>query len=107
MTVIEGVVLFVVGIILVAHIGIAWILLCMPGNLFDWFPVKVLQRIRNPYIYDLLSCAKCVSGQAALWSWVVACFYLPLPVPMMIVCGLVWICSVIVFTDQMVKRYGY
>lgn len=106
MTVIEIVIVLIVGIVLVAHVGIAWNLMCMPGNLFDWVPVKV-QKIKNPYLKDLLQCAKCISGQYALWTWVAICFFADLPVIAMIGGGIVWISAVIVVTDQGMRRYGY
>lgn len=79
----------------------------MPGNLLDWLP-KHIQRIKNPYIRDLFSCMKCVSGQVALWSFVGLMvhmgawhwFFTPLA-------GILWICWIIVVTDQVSKLEGY
>lgn len=90
--------------ILVSHVGIAWGLLMMPGNLFDWVPGKI-QRIKNPYLRDLLTCSKCISGQAALWVIVGAMIYQIDFI--LLVFGLFWIMLVIVVTDQLNKRYGY
>lgn len=101
-------IVFIVATLLVSHTGIAWAgILTTPGNLFDWVPAK-LQRIKNEYVQDLLSCSKCISGQFAFWTfiglsvyydrfhWFFSAFVL-----------IAWVSWVIVVTDQLFKRYGY
>lgn len=98
----------VIATVLVSSTGLALVgVLQMPGNMLDWLPSKI-EKIKNPYLRDLFSCTKCVSGQCALWSYVAVVaysdafhwFFSPL-------CGILWICWIIVVTDQAGKRLGY
>lgn len=95
---------FVILTVLVTHAGIAWTLLQTPGNLLDWLPQHI-QRVRNPYVRDLLSCSKCVSGQAAFWNavwimWLANAWQWS-------GVAIMWVLMVIVLTDQLNRRYGY
>lgn len=100
-------IIFVFVTIMVAHTGIAWSLLLSPGSILDWLSPKI-HRIRNPYIKDLLTCMKCVSGQVSLWLYVGGCFYLRLSDwPVLIVGGVLWVSWIIVVTDQLAKKEGY
>lgn len=99
---------FLLLTILVSHTGIAYVgILLTPGNMLDWLP-KHIQTIKNPYLQDLLTCSKCISGQFALWTFVALSFHYqtfnPILSPMLCIA---WISWVIVVTDQLMKRYGY
>lgn len=100
--------IFIIATILTSSTGLAFAgILQNPGNMLDWLPGRI-EKIKNPYIRDLFSCTKCISGQYALWSYigVVAYsgmfhwFFSP-------ACGVLWICWIIVVTDQAGKRLGY
>jgi len=90
-----------------SHIGIAWNILLSPGNILDWLN-GYIDRIKYEYLKDLLTCAKCVSGQFGLWSYVFVCIrYHFVDIDNMILIGVLWVSSVIVVTDQLMRRYGY
>ena len=101
-------IIFLITTLLISHTGIAFAgLLQSPGNLLDWLPSRI-QKIKNPYLRDLLSCMKCVSGQVALWSFVavsiVEGIFHPVYSPGLCI---LWICWIIVVTDQLGKWEGY
>lgn len=108
MSILDYLILFLMATILVAHTGIAYAgVLQSPGNLLDWIPGRV-QKIKNSYLRDLLTCMKCVSGQVALWSFVIVSIEAGIWHPVYsILAGILWICWVIVVTDQLGKWEGY
>lgn len=89
--------------ILVSHTGIAFTLLMRPGNILDWLAVRI-ERIRNEYLRQLLTCSKCLSGQVALWTLL---GYAVLIDWKGLILGWMWVLLVIVLTDQLGRRYGY
>lgn len=105
---IEWILIAVLITLATAHIGIAWTLMTSVGNLMDWTK-PLIAKIKSSYIQDLLTCAKCVSGQAGLWLSVFVWFYFrPAIDPIGYGMGvLVWLCTVIVLTDQLNQKYGY
>ena len=100
--------MWVATTIVTAHIGIAYGLLLRPGNLLDRLAPRI-EKIKWTVLRDLLSCVKCVSGQAALWLYVWYClrFHVKQEADILIIVGILWISSVIVVTDQLNRRYGY
>lgn len=105
---IEALILFIIATLVTSHVGIAYAsVLTRPGNLLDWLPGKI-DKIKNPYLKDLLMCCKCISGQFALWTFVAVSiysgsfhwFFSP-------VACIMWICWIVVFTDQANRLEGY
>jgi hypothetical protein len=106
--VIDYVLLFIVATLLVAHTGITWSgILLQPGNIFDFLPPKI-ERIKSPYIQNLLECPKCISGQFALWTYVTLSIHFEVfHWFFSIIAGIMWVCWVIAVTDQLHRLYGY
>lgn len=95
---------FLILTIMVAHTGIALVgVMQAPGNILDWFPKWAEQKL-PVYIADLVTCGKCISGQVALWTWIIGMIVVG---PSSTWWGFTWVASVIVLTDQLMRRYGY
>ena len=105
---IDIVLFFFLATILSAHTGIAWSgILLQPGNLLDFLPAKI-EKIKSPYLQNLLECPKCMSGQFSLWTYVGFCIYFGIfHWFFSIVFGIAWVCWVIAVTSQLYKIYGY
>ena len=105
---IDIILFFLLATLLIAHIGITWSgILLQPGNLFDFLPARI-ERIKSPYIQNLLECPKCISGQFALWTYVAACIHFDIfHWFFTIVIGIAWVSWVIAVTDQLHRLYGY
>ena len=105
---IDIVLFFLLATILIAHTGITWSgILLQPGNLFDFLPPKI-EKIKSPYLQNLLECPKCISGQFALWTYVGASIHFDVfHWFFSIVFGIAWVSWVIAVTDQLHRAYGY
>src|SRR5688500_19809085 len=70
LNILEIILIFILATLLITHIGITWSgILLQPGNIFDFLPPKI-EKIKSPYIQNLLECPKCISGQFALLTYV-------------------------------------
>lgn len=105
---IDIILIFFLATILIAHVGITWSgILLQEGNIFDFLPAKI-EKIKSPYIQNLLECPKCISGQFALWTYVAFCIHFDIfHWFFSIVFGIAWVCWVIAVTDQLHRLYGY
>lgn len=105
---IDIVLLFLLATVLIAHIGITWSgILLQPGNIFDFLPARI-ERIKSPHLQNLLECPKCISGQFALLTYIVASFQFGIfHWFFSIVFGIGWTLWVIAVTDQLHRLYGY
>lgn len=101
-------IIFIGSTLLISSTGVAYAgILTRPGNLLDWLPAKV-EKIKYPYIRDLFSCGKCISGQVALWSFIGVIVYFELYhwffTPL---AAIIWVSWIITVTDQAMTRLGY
>lgn len=108
LNIVEITLIIIVASWLCAHTGITWSgILLQPGNIFDFLPPKI-EKIKSPYIQNLLECPKCISGQFSLWTYVAVSVYFGIfHWFFSIIVGIAWVCWVIALTDQLHKRYGY
>ena len=105
---IDIILIFFLFTLLIAHTGITWSgILLQEGNIFDFLP-PMIEKIKSPYIQNLLECPKCISGQFALWTYVGASIHFGIfHWFFSIVLGIAWVSWVIAVTDQLHKLYGY
>lgn len=102
------VLIFFLASILCAHTGITWSgILLQPGNLLDFLPSRI-ERIKSPYLQNLLECPKCISGQFTLWTYVALCIHFQVfHWFFSIAFGIAWVCWIIALTSQLHKMYGF
>lgn len=108
LTMIDIVLIFILATLLVTHTGITWSgILLQPGNLLDFLPPRI-EKIKSPYLQNLLECPKCISGQFALWTYVgVSIHFGIFHWFFSIAFGIAWVCWNIAVTAQLFKHYGY
>ncbi|HUR30134.1 MAG TPA: hypothetical protein VMZ69_01810 [Saprospiraceae bacterium] len=108
LNILEIILIFFLATLLISHIGVTWSgILLQEGNIFDFLPPKI-EKIKSPYIQNLLECPKCISGQFALWTYVGTSIHFGIfHWFFSIVLGIAWVCWIIAVTDQLHRLYGY